>query len=611
MGTDLWGIDDGYEDAHGVWRAVGEDTRRAILAAMGAGQSSLPPAGPDVLVVRGGETRQVPAPGTLTLEDGGTVAVRASLPRDLPLGYHELRALDGRLTVVIVSPARCAPPPARAWGWAVQLYAARSSASWGIGDLADLGALGRWSASLGAGVLLVNPLQTAVPRASEDPSPYAPSSRRYRNPLYLRIEDVPGAPALGADLDRLQATGRALNAERRIDRDAVGRLKRDALERLWIRFGADAAFDRYARDEGSALETFAVFSALAEHHAEAWHRWPERYRHPSSAAVARFAAERRDRVRFHQWVQWLLDRQLAAAAREIALVHDLPIGVDPDGADAWAWQDVLARGASVGAPPDRYNRRGQDWGLPPFVPHRLRAARYAPLVATLRAALRHGGGLRIDHVLGLFRLFWVPHGLSPADGGYVRYRAEELLAILALESHRAGAFVVGEDLGTLEPGVRERLAERGVLGTRVLWFESDPPARWPPLALATATTHDLPTIAGLWRGSDVAAQQAIGLQPNTGDYAATRRRLASLASVGDDAPVAEVIEATYRALAAAPSVVVTATLEDALAVEERPNMPGTTTEWPNWRLALPAPLEALVEAPLALAVARALDARRG
>ena len=222
--------------------------------------------------------------------------------------------------------------------------------------------------------------------------------------------------------------------------------------------------------------------------------------------------DHRDRA-YHQWLQWLIDEQLGRASAEIRVMHDLPIGVDPGGADAWAWQDVLAQGCSVGAPPDLYNTQGQDWGLPPFIPHKLRACGYEPVVKTLRAVLRHAGALRIDHVMGLFRLFWIPHGMGPQHGTFVRYKAEELLAIVALESHRAGAFVVGEDLGTVEMGVREQLAERNVLSYRLLWFETTPPRDYPPLAMVAVTTHDLPTIAGLWSGEDLTAQEAIGLKP--------------------------------------------------------------------------------------------------
>jgi 4-alpha-glucanotransferase len=604
--TDRWGIDDGYHDALGVWRPTTARTREAILAAMGGGADA---AATDVRVVRRGERATLDAAGELVLEDGTRLAVRETLPPDLPSGYHELATADRRSTL-LVTPGRCQPAPGDAWGWAVQLYAARSHESWGIGDFADLARLARWARSLGARVILANPFHPAVPATEEDPSPYSPSSRRYRNPLYLRIEDVPGASSLGVELEPLAAAGRALNRERRIDRDHVRRLKRDALERLWRRFGGDDAFDRYVRGEGRALTDYAVFVALAERHGTGWREWPSEYRRPDAPAVRRFADAHGERIRFHQWLQWLLDVQLARAAGEIALLHDFPIGVDRNGADAWAWQDVLATDAAVGAPPDRYARHGQNWGLPPFIPHRLRAARYAPFVDTLRGVLRHGGGLRIDHVMGLFRLFWIPGGLEPGDGAYVRYPAEELLAIVAIESERAGALIVGEDLGTVEPGVRERLAGAGILSYRVLWFENDPAARYPALALASVTTHDLPTIAGVWTGADLAGQRAIGLDPNPELFDALRARLAALTGVGAGGPVDDVIAGAYAELATAPSAIVTATLEDALGVEERPNMPGTFGTWPNWSLALPRPLEELERAELPLRIARVLNARQ-
>jgi 4-alpha-glucanotransferase len=614
MAIDHCGIDDGYRDSSGAWRATSARTRAAVLAAMGVAPSSEPLSAADVTVrvVRQGEPIVVLGAAEVTLEDGSTLGVHTVLPADLPLGYHELRTADPDVAVrLIVAPTRChLPVDRRAWGWAVQLYAARSRRSWGIGDLGDLERLSRWSRELGAGVILLNPLNAAVPRAPENPSPYSPSSRRYRHPIYVRIEDVPGASARGAELDERAAAGRALNGQRRIDRDEVGRLKRDALERLWRRFRGDADFDRYRKDEGQALTTFAVFSALAEHHGRVWRAWPPEYGHPAGSAVARFAVAAADRVRFHEWTQWLLDRQLERAARHVALVHDFPVGVDPDGADAWAWQDLLALGMSVGAPPDRYTPRGQDWGLPPFIPHRLRAERYEPFIQAIRGTLRHGGGLRIDHVMGLFRLFWVPRGFEPADGAYVRYPADDLLGIVALESHRARAFVIGEDLGTVEHGVRERLAAHSVLSTRVVWFESEPPERYPELALAAVGTHDLPTIAGVWSGADVDAQMKLGLRPNAEAYAEQRRRLGRLARVPDDADVEHVIVGAYQALARAPARIVTATLDDALAVAERPNMPGTTVEWPNWSLALPAPLETLETSALTRRVAAALGAER-
>lgn len=611
--ADAWGLTSGYDDAHGAWQATSPETRRALLAAMGVDDGARPPAGPaPVRVLRPGAAVPLRGPVELTLEDGTVLPVTGRLPPDLPFGYHSLRrARDGRTIRCIVSPMQCfLPDDLRAWGWAVQLYALRSGQSWGMGDLEDLRRLGRWSArTLGAGLLLVNPLGAASPGLPQQPSPYYPSSRRFLNPLYLRVEEVPGARDAGTDLEELAAAGRALNGARRIDRDAVFRLKMAALDRLWSRWGGAAELDRYRTERGESLVQFATYCTLAERYGGGWPRWPEEYRSPGSPAVRRLAASGDGRVRFHEWLQWLLDRQLAAAAAELPLMQDLPVGVDPDGADAWAWQDVLAQRVSIGAPPDVFNARGQDWGLPPLVPHRLRAAGYAPFIETIRAALRWAGGLRIDHVMGLFRLFWVPWGRSPAEGAYVRYRADDLLAIVALESHRARAVIVGEDLGTVEEAVRRELSARRVLSYRLLWFERDPPRRYPRLALAAVTTHDLPTIAGLWTGADLEDQRAAGLTPSEDALVTLRAELGAATGLAADAPVAEVVRRAHLILAEAPSVLVAATLEDALAVEERPNLPGTTTERPNWSLALPGPIEAIEEHPLVRSVAEALAGR--
>ncbi|MGH9182089.1 MAG: 4-alpha-glucanotransferase, partial [Acidimicrobiales bacterium] len=495
------------------------------------------------------------------------------------------------------------------------LYAARSTASWGIGDLAELARLGRWSASLGAGTALVNPLHAALPTGPQQPSPYSPSSRCYRNPLYLRVEEVPGAGEghfdLHLDLDRLGRAGRALNADRRIDRDAVWALKGEALDLLWSRFGGDPAFDRYCDDEGPALAAYATFCALTEEHGTPWTAWPDGLRHPESPDVLVFVDAHRGRIRFHQWLQWLLDRQLADAGGEIGVVTDLAIGVDPVGADAWLWSDCLALGARVGAPPDEFVTSGQDWGVPPLDPWRLREAAYEPFIRTLRAGFRHAAGLRIDHVMGLFRLFWIPEGFSPAQGGYVGYPWRDLLGILALESARAGAWVVGEDLGTVEPMVRRELATGGVLSYRLVWFEEVPPCRFPAQALAAVTTHDLPTVSGLWTGDDLLEQEELDLAPNLDATMAIRERLGHWAGLADGAAVDDVVVATHRLLAEAPSAVVVATLDDALGVARRPNMPGVPGDRrPNWSLALPLALEEIEDDPIVGAVTEALSAGR-
>src|SRR5262245_37347201 len=551
---------------------------------------------------RGQALPAVDEPSELVLEDGTVLRADRVLPPDLPLGYHEVRPLDGQPPRrLLVAPAQChVPEDLRAWGWAIQLYAVRSRESWGIGDLSDLRRLAEWSATaLGAGVVVLNPLHAPLPLVPQEPSPYFPSSRRYRNPLYLRVVEVPGAAAAGLDLERLAAAGRALNAERQIDRDAILRLKMTALGRLWTRSAPGGSeFARYRAREGRGLEEFATFCALTERHGSGWRRWPSEHRHPASSAVARFAAGQSEPVAFHAWLQWLLDQQLGRAGRALRLVSDLAIGFDGEGADAWAWQDVLARDVTVGAPPDDFALEGQDWGLPPFVPHRLRLEGYRPFVETVRAGLRHAGGMRVDHVMGLFRLYWVPGGATARHGAYVRYPTDDLLAILALESERAGALVIGEDLGTVAPGVRERLHAERILSTRVLWFEPGPPAGYPALSLAAVTTHDLPTVRGLWTGSDLAEQEAVGISPSRAGTEGLRSHVRELGRVPDDAAPETVALAIHQRLAEAPSVLIAATLEDALGVAERPNLPGTTRERrANWSLALPETLEEIEADP--------------
>jgi 4-alpha-glucanotransferase len=558
VNPEAWGVQASYVDAFGTPRRAPPEAVAAALAAMGATPDGPPP---------------TPAP------DAGAGPAQCPLPADAP-----------------------------AWGWAVQLYAARSRESWGIGDLADLTRLGRWARDRGAGFLMVNPLHAATPVLPQDPSPYFPSSRRFRNFLYLRVEEVPNAR--GPVVDAAARAGTALDEQRLIDRDEVFSLKMAALEDAWSRFEGDAAFDAYVAEEGRSLQEWAVFCVLAETHGNDWRRWPLSYRHPRDAAVAAVARERSDRVRFHLWLQWLLDVQLQTASAGIDVMHDLAVGFAPGGADAWAWQDLLAPGISIGAPPDEFNTQGQSWGLPPFDPWKLRAAGYRPFIETIRAGVRHAGALRIDHALGLARLYWVPDGVDPKDGVYVRYPFEDLLDAIARESARAGAYVVAEDLGTSTPEILEALAARRLLSYRLVWFEEQPPTRFPELAMAAVTTHDLPTIAGLWSGHDLERQRELGLQPNGEGWKEIREHLRRLAGVDEEAPVADVIAAVHAALAQAPSLLVSATLDDAIAVEERPNMPGTTDQWPNWSIALPVPLEDLERHPLANRVAELLNRRR-
>ncbi|MEU9211721.1 4-alpha-glucanotransferase [Streptomyces sp. NPDC048415] len=566
----------------------------------------------------------------------------------LPPGVHALRAAapDGRVADVhlVVAPARLPAPPGRTYGLLVQLYSLLSRRSWGMGDLGDLGELTAWAGrALGAGFVQVNPLHAAVPGAPTDPSPYRPSSRRFPDPVHLRVEDIPEF-AYVDDRDRvrtlLERAERLRESVLRkgalIDRDAVWELKREALELVRavpLGPGRQAAYADFLAEEGEALEDHATWCALAEVYGSDWRRWPVGLRDPRSSATARARGELMDRVDFHSRLIWLTDAQLAAAQRSardagmpVGLVHDLAVGVHPDGADAWAQQEYFAAGMSVGAPPDAFNARGQDWGLPPWRPDRLAASGYAPYRHLLRALFRHAGALRIDHVMGLFRLWWVPQGQPPTEGTYVRYDAEAMLAVLVLEASRAGALVIGEDLGTVEPGVRETLQGRGVLGTSVLWFERDwdgdglplPPDRWRADCLATATTHDLPPTAARLTGDHVELRDRLGLltgtldeeraaaAADTGEWLALLTRLGMLRGASGGCPaVAEEaeIQAVHRFLLRTPARMIGVWLPDTVGDRRPQNLPGTWDQYPNWRLPIadaegrPVTLEELAASP--------------
>ncbi len=632
MNADDWGIARGYTDGEGSFHAANAGVQQAIRASMGvktASDGTIVPPSPTtaVAVLHPGMTYNVDSESVLYLEDGRTQGVPAGstlIAQDLPDGYHRLdRQSSGLTTRIIKTPGACIAPPTKpGWGWAVQLYAARSTRSWGFGDFADLRKLSDWSADHGASMVLVNPLHAPSPILSQQPSPYFPTSRVYRNPLYLNITDVDGAAELSDAIDPLARLGHGLNADRRIDRDAVFRLKYQALELLWSRWrerrDSGDAFADYARLEGPPLTNFATFCALVEQRPSSWFEWPAELKRPDSPAIAAFRDRHADRISFHTWVQWQIDRQLANASGSLDLMTDLAIGVDRGGADGWMWQDSFALDMSVGAPPDTFNTKGQDWGLPPFDPWKLREQAYEPFIRTVRAAFRHAGALRIDHVMGLFRLYWIPNNESPTNGCYVYTPFRDLLGIVALESVRAGSYVVGEDLGTIEPYVREELTTTGVMSYKLSQFEPGPSCEFPEMALAAITTHDLPTIPGLWTGSDLHAQHSIGVQPNDDAMRAVRRDLAAKAGFPDVAEVGEpakpgqptlahLVVAMYTELATAPCKLLTATLDDALGVEERPNMPGTIDEWPNWRIALPVDLDAALADPRVEAVAHSLN----
>ncbi|MFF8655852.1 4-alpha-glucanotransferase [Streptomyces huasconensis] len=567
----------------------------------------------------------------------------------LPAGVHRLlvRSPDGRRAEahLIAAPRRIKTPSRRAHGLLVQLYSLLSHASWGMGDLGDLAELAAWSGhALNTGFVQVNPLHAAVPGVpggpGSDPSPYRPSSRRFPDPVHLRVEAVPEYARLtgearerAEDLRRRAGTLRegVLHQGELIDRDAVWALKRAALELLHevpLGPGRSAEYHAFLAEQGPALEDHATWCALAEVHGPDWHSWPAALRDPASPATARARRELMDRVDFHCRLAWLTDAQLATAQRtareagmDIGLVHDLAVGVHPGGADAWAQQDHFAPRMTVGAPPDAFNARGQDWGLPPWRPDRLAESGYAPYRALVRGLLRHAGALRIDHVMGLFRLWWVPEGRDPTEGTYVHYDAEAMLAVLALEAHRADALVIGEDLGTVEPGVRETLREHGVLGTSVLWFERDwagtghplPAEAWRADCVATATTHDLPPTAARLTGEHVRLRHDLGLltRPlaeerheaalDVREWLGLLSRLGMLP--GGTGSEEDEIRAVHRFLLATPARMIGVWLPDAVGDRRPQNLPGTWDQYPNWRLPLadatgrPVTLEELAASP--------------
>ncbi len=569
------------------------------------------------------------------------------LPAGLPLGYHTLRASSSgeqASASLIVTPSWVGFPSRmgdrRVWGIATQLYSVRSSRSWGVGDVGDLEDLAVWGgADLGAGFVLVNPVHAAEPAARMEPSPYLPTTRRFRNPLYLRVERIPEyaeLPAAGLatiDLLRTDVHGRLDDLDR-IDRDIAWTAKRAALQLVHAvprSAGREIAYRAYRDREGAGLEDFATWCALFSEHGEDWHRWPEELRSPASPAVQAFRAANSGVVDFHRWLQWVLDEQLgvaqAAALRAgmpIGVMHDLAVGVHRWGSDSWALQDVFARGITVGAPPDAFNQNGQDWQQPPWRPDRLAEQAYAPFRALVSTVLRSAGGVRIDHIIGLFRLWWIPEGNGPTQGTYLRYDHEALIGILALEAKRADALVVGEDLGTVEPWVRDYLRERGILGTSILWFEfefdgSGAPLRpewWREYALASVTTHDLPPTAGYLAGDHVRLRDELGLLTRTleEELAADdaersawleelRRRGAlspSLAQSAQDATppdapdasddeVQATIHALHRYLTWTPAKLISVALSDLVGERRTQNQPGTTDEYPNWRVPLTGP----------------------
>lgn len=567
------------------------------------------------------------------------------------LGRHVLRVEGNGLTptetTLIVAPERCWVPAGLGderplWGIAVQLYLLRSATNWGIGDFGDLKRFVEVAADLGAAVVGLNPLHAMFIDDPERASPYSPASRLFLNVFYIDVTAVPGfstVPAVRAQVEdaEFQADLAASRDAELVDYAGVARLKLPVLETLHDAFLADAsnedrdAFAAFRREQGETLGWFCLFQVLRERFAAEdpeladWRRWPAAFRDISSAEVEGFAAERRDRIDFFAWLQWIADRQLAEAAAvtadrgmEIGLYRDLAVGADGGGAESWANPRTILSSVDVGAPPDILNPAGQDWGLPPFDPRALREAAYTGFAELVRANMRHAGGLRIDHVMALQHLYMIPEGRPPAEGAYVAYPMDGLIAVLALESRRHLCLVVGEDLGTVPEGFRDRMEAAGILSYRVVFFEQDEdgvfvaPDAYPPLALAVLGSHDLATLRGWWEGRDIDLKAEHDLYPNSDEEARQRtQRKAERAAflealvaaellaedeVGIDTPFGpHLAEAAHAFLARTRSGLAVAQLDDLLGEADQVNLPGTVDQHPNWRRKHAVPIEEIAD----------------
>lgn len=596
-------------------------------------------------------------------------AIGLDLPAIAAIGYHRLKVGESELSLII-HPPRCHQAlneNQRVWGLSVQLYGVRSHRNWGIGDFSDLRHLATWGAEAGADLIGVNPLHALFPHNPRHASPYSPSSREFLNTIYIDVEAVPEFAGCGKTRALVEATDfqsklNTLRAAEMVDYAGVAEVKATILERLYRHFrkhhlladtprGRD--FRTYQAEGGADLARFALYLALQESlyaqdtNCWGWPVWPDAFRDPASDAVATFAAEHIERVEYFQYLQWLAATQLetaGAAARQngmhIGLYQDLAVGVDLGGADTWADRELYAIGARIGCPPDDFSLMGQDWGLPPWIPERLHEQAYAPFIAMLRANMIGAGALRLDHVMGLMRLYWAPPGEDARSGAYLNYPLNDLLGILALESTRNRCLIVGEDLGTVPDAVRGALHDLGVLSYRLFYFERNygqenhgafkAPHEYPAQALVAGSTHDLPTLAGFWQGADIELRTRLGLYPT--DEQRCRqieeraqdkaRLLATLDQAGllpddvsaDPANVPEMtaslLRAIHRFLARTPSQLFMLQAEDLLKQRDQANLPGTVDQHPNWQRKLNLDIEEWVSNSDIKAMTEALSAER-
>ena len=633
------GIAVDWTDALGQPKRVSTESLRRLLESLDGTEerAEVPP----LVTAEAGERIALPnldvegdVAGELMLEDGSVrpVTVRAGSVAAIPqAGYHRLR-FGGREIVLAVAPKRCltleeAGGGRRMWGVAAQIYGLRRSGDGGIGDAGALRDLAEAAARHGADAVALSPAHSLFSTWPGRHGPYSPSSRLFLNPLYAD-------PALVFDAGRIATLPPAAavrDDERLIDRATAGAAKLARLKALFDDFvarhlGSGSAlatdFERFVVEGGETLHEHATFEALHAERPGDWAEWPADWRQPAAA----------DAPRFHLFLQWLAARSFAAAqagaraaGMRIGLIGDLAIGMDRAGSHAWSRQSDLLLGLAIGAPPDVFNPRGQDWGLTGFSPRALVSRGFEPFLATLRATLRHAGGVRIDHIMGLVRLWLVPRGAAASEGAYLSYPFEDLLRLLALESHRHRAVVIGEDLGTVPPGFRERLGRAGIAGMDVMWFERDgaafkPPSQWRSDAVAMTTTHDLPTVAGWWTGDDIRTRGALGLggEGEEAERAKDRALLwqafteanATRAPAPPPQQPAAAVDAALAHVAQSPSRLMLAPLEDLLGLSEQPNLPGTIDEHPNWRRRLPVAARDLFERPEVAARASIIARRR-
>ena len=600
--------------------------------------------------------------GTGNCGGSSTVLRRVKLP-PLPVGYHEIRLEAGEeaTTRLIVAPAHCYLPPkftrGRCWGLAAQLYALKSPNDWGIGDFGHLWTLIDRAAASDADAVGLNPLHALFLDKPEDASPYSPSSRLFRNPLYLEVTAI----AEFAESDEARAlvqapeTVRALQSVRTaafVDYRAVAGVKIPVLECLYRAFNANhasradsraASFRAFVERSGLNLDRFATFQALSEHFGtHDWSRWPTAYRDPQSALDSDLRRRHADRVQFFKYLQWQCEEQFSTAAdlarqrgMAIGLYNDLAVSVAASSGDHWSHQDLFAGKARIGAPSDPFNEMGQEWGVVPLNPARLRANGYRHFSALLSANMRHSGALRIDHVMGWQRLFLIPAGAPPAAGAYVRYPIDDILAIAALESQRNRCMIIGEDLGTVPGGFRERMAAANILSCRIFYFERThdrfrPPADYPALASVSAATHDLATLRGFWNSDDIVAKVHLGIfrsvdeEKRARSSRATERRQL-LQALADEALLPdglspsnadhvvwtpELALAVHRYLAKTRSLLCMVQMDDLAGEAQQANLPGSTTQYPNWRRRLARTLEDLFADPMIQNETRAIAAER-